>query len=128
MKKLFESIKKWIASYIQHRMLVKQKRLDDPKYRKFEFSKKIAVFCCIMMSFSYLLSVILSVLDKDPITDITVAVFTVCGGGILGYIVKSAFEKNSRNKYGLDECGNPISDISLNAEFKTEEMEEEIYG
>ncbi|MBQ2973314.1 MAG: hypothetical protein IJE19_03070 [Clostridia bacterium] len=127
MKKLFVAIKKWIASYIQHRMLEKKKSLEDPKYRKFEFSKKIAVFCCIMMSFSYLLSVILSIFDKDPITDITVAVFTVCGGGILGYIVKSAFEKNSRNKYGLDEFGNPLGIDNFETD-EIEETEEEIYG
>lgn len=122
-----KKIKQWVASYIQHRMLLKQKRLNDPKYRKFEFSKKIAIFCCIMMCFSYLLSVLLSILDKDPISDITVAVYTVCGGGILGYIIKSAFEKNSRNKYGLDEFGNPlgITEITTN---ETEESEEEIYG
>lgn len=58
----------------------------------------------VMMSFSYLLSVLLSILDPD----ITAAVYTVCGGGILGYIIKSAFEKNSRNKYGLDADGNPF--------------------
>lgn len=115
--------KKWIASYIQHRMLTKEKRLKDPKYRKFEFSKKIAIFCCALMCVSYLLSVILSALDKDPISDITVAVYTVCGGSILGYIIKSAYEKNSRNKYGLDEYGNP-----LNKENESEETEEEVNG
>ena len=76
-----------------------------------------------MMSFSYALSVVLSLFDKDPISDITVAVFTVCGGGILGYIIKSAFEKNSRNKHGLDEFGNPI-----NAKTQNETSEDEIYG
>lgn len=131
-----KKIKLWIAAYIQHRMQLKKKRLEDPKYRKFEFSKKIAIFCCVMMCFSYLLSVLLSILDKDTISDITVAVYTVCGGGVLGYIVKSAFEKNSRNKYGLDEFGNPLGNIGLNTEYETkeeneeesEETEEEIYG
>lgn len=115
--------KKLIAAYIQHRMVLKRKKLEDPKHRKFEFSKKIAVYCCAMMSFSYALSVVLSLFDKDPISDITVAVFTVCGGGILGYIIKSAFEKNSRNKHGLDEFGNPI-----NAKIQNETSEDEIYG
>ena len=109
-------------------MLLKKKRLEDPKYRKFEFSKKIAVYCCVMMSFSYLLSVVLSIFDKDPISDITVAVFTVCGGGILGYIIKSAFEKNSRNKHGLDEFGNPLGIPEQYTNSDSEEMEKEIYG
>lgn len=116
-------MKKLFATYIQHRLLMKKKRIQDPKYRKFEFSKKIAVYCCVMMSFSYALSVVLSLFDKDPISDITVAVFTVCGGGILGYIIKSAFEKNSRNKHGLDEFGNPIK-----TEISNETTEDEIYG
>ena len=125
-----KTVKKWVAAYIQHRMMLKQKKLEDPKYRKFEFSKKIAVYCCVMMSFSYLLSVVLSIIDKDPISDITVAVFTVCGGGVLGYIVKSAFEKHSRNRYGLDEFGNPfgLSEFSTNCDYDSEEMEEDVYG
>lgn len=118
--------KKMIAAYIQHRMLKKEERESDPKHRKFEFSKKIAVYCCVMMSFSYLLSVLLSLFDKDPIIDITIAVFTVCGGGILGYIIKSAYEKNSRNKHGLDEFGNPLG-IEFNTESEIEK-EPEIYG
>lgn len=83
-----------------------------------------------MMSFSYLLSVLLSILDKDPIPDITVAVYTVCGGGILGYIIKSAFEKNSRNKYGLDADGNPfgLTDTYLDKDNELKKTEEEIYG
>lgn len=120
-----KNAKKWIASYLQHRMLLKEKRLKDPKYRKFEFSKKIAIFCCVLMCVSYLLSVILSALDKDPISDITVAVYTVCGGSILGYIIKSAYEKNSRNKYGLDEFGNPLYGNESN---EPEETEEEVNG
>lgn len=123
-----KKIKIWIAAYIQHRMKIKKIRLEDTKNKKFEFSKKIAIFCCIMMSFSYLLSVLLSILDKDPISDITVAVYTVCGGGILGYIVKSAFEKNSRNKYGIDEFGNPFGLTDTYYENELTETEEEIYG
>lgn len=122
-------IKKWVACYIHHRMLEKRKRQSDPKYRKYEFSKKVAVFCCVMMIVAFITSVILSMFDKDTLSDITVAVYTVCGSGILGYVLKSAFEKNSRNKYGLDEFGNPLGNIGLNSENETEEeTEEEIYG
>lgn len=120
-----KTIKKLFAAYIKHKMIQKKKRLEDPKYRKFEFSKKIAIFCCVMMCFSYILSVILSIVDKDPISDITVAVYSVCGGGILGYIVKSAFEKNSRNKYGLDEFGNPLWIDEITTE---DESEDDVYG
>lgn len=118
----------WVAAYIQHRILESKRKKSSPHYRKFEFSKRIAVYCCVMMSFSYIVSVVLSYFDKDPVTDITVAVYTVCGGGVLGYIVKSAFEKNSRNKYGLDEFGNPLMIGELKEEKESEETEEEIYG
>lgn len=128
MKKLLNSLKKWVASYIKHRMLEKRKRRSDPKYRKYEFSKKVTLFCCVMMIVAFFTSVHLSLNDKDTISDITVAVYTVCGSGILGYIVKSAFEKNSRNKYGLDEFGNPLGTEGLNEENETEKTEEETYG
>lgn len=128
-----KTIKKWVAAYIQHRMVEKQKKQSDPKYRKFEFSKKVAVFCCVMMIVAFVTSVILSMLDKDTLSDITVAVYSVCGSGILGYVLKSAFEKNSRNKYGLDEFGNPFGSIGRNndcesVEIFEEDTEEEIYG
>ena len=114
-------------------MVEKQKKQSDPKYRKFEFSKKVAVFCCVMMIVAFVTSVILSMLDKDTLSDITVAVYSVCGSGILGYVLKSAFEKNSRNKYGLDEFGNPFGSIGRNndcesVEIFEEDTEEEIYG
>ena len=118
-------IKKWIASYIQHRIILKHKRQADPKYRKFEFSKKLAVFSCVIMVISILLSVILALLDKDTITEITATVVTVCGGYLCSYGIKSAFEKNSRNKYGLDEFGNPLYGIESN---ESEETESEING
>ena len=131
-----EKFKKWVAAYIQHRMVEKRKKQSDPKYKKFEFSKKVAVFCCVMMIVAFVTSVVLSMLDKDTLSDITVAVYSVCGSGILGYVLKSAFEKNSRNKYGLDEFGNPFGNIGLNAdyeseeesEYESEETEEDIYG
>ena len=123
-----KKLKKWVASYIQHRMIEKRKKKSDPKYRKYEFSKKVAIFCCAMMIVAFFTSVKLSMLDKDTISDITVAVYTVCGSGILGYIVKSAFEKNSRNKYGLDEFGNPLGTEELNEKNETEKTEEETYG
>ena len=128
-----KTVKKWVAAYIHHRMIEKRKKQSDPKYRKFEFSKKVAVFCCIMMIVAFVTSVILSMFDKDTLSDITVAVYTVCGSGILGYVLKSAFEKNSRNKYGLDEFGNPLGNIGLSTDYETveefeEDTEEEVYG
>ena len=123
-----KKLKVFVASYIKHRMLENRKRKSDPKYRKYEFSKKVTLFCCFMMIVAFFTSVHLSLNDKDTISDITVAVFTVCGSGIMGYIVKSAFEKNSRNKYGLDEFGNPIGSTEIKSENDKEETEEEIYG
>lgn len=122
-----KKLKKWVAAYIHHRMIEKRKKQSDPKYRKYEFSKKVAVFCCVLMIVAFITSVVLSLLDKDTLSDITVAVYTVCGSGILGYVLKSAFEKNSRNKYGLDADGNPLGIAEINTD-DTKETEEEIYG
>lgn len=123
------SIKRWIASYIQHRMLIKRKRENDPKYKRMEFSKRLAIFACIVTVFSIMLSALLAFLDKETISDVSVAIISGASAIVAGYMGKSAYEKSSRNKYGLDENGNPwgiAEGIEITEE--SEETEEEIYG
>ena len=38
----------------------------------------------------------------------SLGIFTACIGYLITYAAKSGFEKNSRNKYGRDEYGNPL--------------------
>ena len=76
--------------------------------KKMEFSKKLAIFLGIVTVVVIAISAILSLLGKEPISDVAVAVISTCGGYLCTYGLKSAFEKNSRNKYGVDENGIPF--------------------
>ena len=69
---------------------------------KKEFSKRIVtaalVFAGVCTSGSYLLAL----LGREPVENLTIAVLTSVAAVPLGYFCKSAFEKNSRNKYGVN--------------------------
>lgn len=83
-------------------------------YRKIcrlEFSKKIAIFSVVLMFTTIIISSHLSADDKDPLSEISTAVITTCGGYLCTYGIKSAFEKNSRNKYRVDKDGVPFDYI-----------------
>lgn len=75
-----------------------------------EFSKRLAVWAIIIASIAFCASVALSVLEKEPLTDLSIAIFTACIGYLITYAAKSATEKISRNKHGLDADGNPIKE------------------
>lgn len=98
---------------LRRRLYKKYKRLC-----KLEFSKKIAIVSVVLMFFSISISFHLSNNEKDPVSDIATAVITTCGGYLCTYGIKSAFEKNSRNKYGIDKDGIPYR-------YYTDEEEEE---
>ena len=76
-----------------------------------EFSKKLAAWSVAAATLSALASYILAALDKQPVSDLTTAVFTGCIGYLVTYAAKSATEKISRNRHGLDPDGNPIQPI-----------------
>lgn len=78
------------------------------KRRRTEFSKKLVVWALAMTTLCVLLSYVLSLFDHDGCQDVTVAVVTTCVAIAVGYEAKSFGEKNSRNKYGIDEDGNKI--------------------
>ena len=51
----------------------------------------------------------LAFLERGNINEtVTVALITTILGTVIGYFVKSFNEKNSRNKYGVDEFGEKI--------------------
>ena len=54
-------------------------------------------------------SYVLAWMEKDVASDVTTTVFTGCVGYLVTYAAKSAAEKHSRNKYGVDENGVPFS-------------------
>ena len=88
--------------------MAQQGRKTGKKKRKTEFSKKLVVWALAMTTLCVLLSYVLSLFDHDGCQDVTVAVVTTCVAIAVGYEAKSFGEKNSRNKYGIDEDGNKI--------------------
>ena len=67
--------------------------------RPWEFSKKLAAWA---------VAFILAAMDKQPVGDVTTAIFTACIGYLVTYAAKSTTEKISRNRHGLDADGVPI--------------------
>jgi len=79
--------------------------------KKFEFSKLLALWAIFMMTAVTSTSYVLAFLDKNPITELSNSINTLCMAYLVTYAAKSAFEKNSRNKYKVDENGVPFSII-----------------
>ena len=78
------------------------------KRKKWEFSKKLAVWAAVMATATAAASFVLAFMDKlNTVSDVTNTVFTACIGYMITYAGKSLGEKVSRNKHGLDENGQP---------------------
>lgn len=82
--------------------------------RPWEFSKKLAVWAVAISTISSAVSYVLAFRDKQTASDVTTAIFTACIGYLVSYAAKSATEKISRNRHGLDADGVP---------FKTEDTD-----
>ena len=78
--------------------------------KRWEFSKRLAAWAAILATLSVILSYILAFLGKDYAGEVTTTIFTACIGYLITYAGKSLGEKVSRNKYGLDENGQPIGE------------------
>lgn len=76
--------------------------------RPWEFSKKLAVWAVVVATAAAVASFVLAALDKQTVSDVTTTVFTACIGYLITYAAKSATEKVSRNRHGLDQDGNPV--------------------
>lgn len=88
----------------------KSGRLSAPSKRKREFSKMLALWAVITATAAAIASFVLSAYDKQPVSDFTTVVFSTCVGYLVTYAAKSAVEKTSRNKHGIDENGIPFDD------------------
>lgn len=78
------------------------------KKKKLEFAKIIAVWILIVMTLSCTTSYVLSYLDKNPVSELSGIIVSTGMGYLVSYAIKSVVEKNSRNKYGIDEMGMPF--------------------
>lgn len=91
------------------------------KKKKLEFSKKLVIWALLITTLCLVVSYVLAYLDHDSCSDITVAVVTTCIAIAVSYEAKSYGEKNSRNKYGIDEFGNKLTSDERGAEDAEDE-------
>lgn len=78
--------------------------------RPWEFSKKLAAWAVVIATVSMAASYILAALGRETAGEVTTTVFTACIGYLITYAAKSATEKISRNRHGLDEDGTPMTE------------------
>ena len=78
--------------------------------RPWEFSKKLAAWAVVIATVSMAASYILAALVRETAGEVTTTVFTACIGYLITYAAKSATEKISRNRHGLDEDGTPMTE------------------
>ena len=76
--------------------------------KPWEFSKKLAVWAVVVATATAAASYILAFRDQQTASEVTTTIFTACIGYLVTYAAKSATEKVSRNRHGLDADGNPI--------------------
>lgn len=91
----------------ENNTLKKSKKAAHAK--RMEFSKILVAWALIVTTVCVGISFALAMFDHDPCTDITVSVSAACIAIAVAYEAKSAAEKHSRNKYGLDENGRPLN-------------------
>lgn len=73
-----------------------------------EYSKLLAAWSLGAATVCLIVSFLLSWLDHDPCSEITIAMVTAATAVVDFYMHKSLKEKDSRNKYGIDADGNRI--------------------
>lgn len=87
----------------------RRKREAKARRRPWEFSKKLAAWAVLVATAAAVASYVLAFRDQQTASDVTTTIFTACIGYLVSYAAKSATEKISRNRHGLDADGNPIS-------------------
>ena len=69
----------------------------------------LAAWAVLVATAAAVASYVLAFRDQQTASDVTTTIFTACIGYLVSYAAKSATEKISRNRHGLDADGNPIS-------------------
>jgi len=90
-------------------------RMKQTKKRRrakhsWEFSKKLAAWAVVVATASAAASFVLAAMDKQTVSDVSTTIFTACIGYLITYAAKSATEKISRNRHGLDKDGMPMAE------------------
>jgi hypothetical protein len=79
--------------------------------KRLDFSKALAIWAAAIATIAAIVSFALAAFDKQSVSDLAITIFTACIGYMVTYAGKSAYEKNSRNKHGLDTDGNPLGRV-----------------
>ena len=106
----------------------KAKRASKPRRRPWEFSKKLAAWAVLVATLAAVASYVLAFRDQQTASDVTTTIFTACIGYLGSYAAKSATEKISRNRHGLDADGNPISGAGVGGYTTTTTSDKEAKG
>ena len=97
----------------------RRKREAKARRRPWEFSKKLAAWAVLVATAAAVASYVLAFRDQQTASDVTTTIFTACIGYLVSYAAKSATEKISRNRHGLDADGNPIGGAGTGENTKT---------
>ena len=100
----------------------RRKREAKARRRPWEFSKKLAAWAVLVATAAAVASYVLAFRDQQA------AIFTACIGYLVSYAAKSATEKISRNRHGLDADGNPISGAGVGEYTTTTTSDKEAKG
>lgn len=76
--------------------------------KRSEVSKLLAAWAVVVATASATASYVLAFRGQQTASDVTNTIFTACVGYLVTYAAKSATEKVSRNRHGLDQDGMPI--------------------
>ena len=106
----------------------KAKRASKPRRRPLEGSKKLAAWAVLVATLAAVASYVLAFRDQQTASDVTTTIFTACIGYLVSYAAKSATEKISRNRHGLDADGNPISGAGVGEYATTTTSDKEAKG
>lgn len=93
-----------------------KKRKHANERPPWEFSKRLAAWCVMIATAAAVASYVLAFRGLETAEGITTTIFTACVGYLVTYAAKSATEKISRNRHGLDADGNPIEQHNDNME------------
>ena len=84
-----------------------RKQQRQQKQRKMEASKKIVIWAAVIATAAFVVPIVLAFLALQTLEQFFGTVFCACIAEVGIYSAKSWAEKNSRNKYNIDEDGNP---------------------
>jgi hypothetical protein len=100
---------------------VARRRSTEPRPKR-EFSKLHVIFADSLVAFVYITNIALSLLDKMPLSDLSVAIITIYGGfATSGYFALQGFRSASLNKNKLriaeDSEGNSVTEAIPNTQY-----------